>query len=714
MIIKSVTIKNFRSYYGENTFKFSDGLTLIIGENGDGKTTFFEALQWLLDTSSTDPGRNARNVSEKRKSELSQGESDELSVSMAFEHNDTSYSVEKSFVFEIQQNGDARPGKCSFRGYESSGCERTPLEGKVLIDRCFDSFIQKFSLFKGEAELDVLNSQNALKELIDKFSSVRKFDKIAELASDMEDKANKAYGHDCREDKKTSDETSKIQSQLDRVTRDLDAKNKEKREKEKSISNYEKNIDAIKGNQAAAERYKEWESKRSKLKDNADKCRSLISRTDKNTALLDKLWILCAFQPILEEFRVKAAAFSESKRKQYEEFIKQQGKNEFIKSLPGGKTMLPWNLPDQSTMEEMLRDHICKVCGREAPEGSGAYEFMANKLAEFKAHTAQEANKEQIHTEESPFKSKHVEEISDLNIRLGGSEQEELAQIPRHIQDKLELDAKITEDLKEIDGKLKETEEELSRLRTQTNTIGDELSSLFEKLSGNYDQKERAMNRLRDIQNEIDEKEKLKASLLGQLTDLINRNGSTQAKMSQKIHAVLDHIANAVKNAQAENRRRFLNSLEDKANNYLAKLSARDFHGEVRLRPNTDDATEIRLISSNGTEISNPSGSQRTVMYMSVLFAISDMTNEKRNEMYPLIFDAATSSFGDTKEEEFYNVIDKLHKQCIIVTKDFMMKGRPRMEDIDRLSCDVYRIKKAPGFDPRNMATIMTTIEKIK
>lgn len=42
MIIKEIKIKNFRSYYGDkNDFKFSDGLTLILGDNGDGKTTFF-------------------------------------------------------------------------------------------------------------------------------------------------------------------------------------------------------------------------------------------------------------------------------------------------------------------------------------------------------------------------------------------------------------------------------------------------------------------------------------------------------------------------------------------------------------------------------------------------------------------------------------------------------------------------------------------------
>lgn len=37
MKIKEISIRNFRSYYGENKFEFSDGLTLIIGDNGDGK-----------------------------------------------------------------------------------------------------------------------------------------------------------------------------------------------------------------------------------------------------------------------------------------------------------------------------------------------------------------------------------------------------------------------------------------------------------------------------------------------------------------------------------------------------------------------------------------------------------------------------------------------------------------------------------------------------
>ncbi|MCD7932566.1 MAG: AAA family ATPase [Tannerellaceae bacterium] len=85
MILKELTINNFRSYYGESVFKFKDGLTLIIGGNGDGKTTFFDALNWLFATNADN--KSETNISEKRKSEIEVGESDTVSVSLTFEHN---------------------------------------------------------------------------------------------------------------------------------------------------------------------------------------------------------------------------------------------------------------------------------------------------------------------------------------------------------------------------------------------------------------------------------------------------------------------------------------------------------------------------------------------------------------------------------------------------------------------------------------------------
>ena len=136
MRIKCLTINNFRSYYGENEFIFTDGLTLIIGDNGDGKTTFFDALKWLLDPALEKADIN--NISEMRKLELEIGEVETVSVSMTFDH-DGEKMVEKSFIVERQNEDKYITRSFSFKGYETQGTERFQVSGKSLIVRCFDS-----------------------------------------------------------------------------------------------------------------------------------------------------------------------------------------------------------------------------------------------------------------------------------------------------------------------------------------------------------------------------------------------------------------------------------------------------------------------------------------------------------------------------------------------------------------------------------------------
>lgn len=199
MIIKDIIIKNFRSYYGENKFTFSDGLTLIIGDNGDGKTTFFEALQWLFETMVE---RNTiDNASEMRKSKLEIGESDEVYVAMTFDH-DGEKSIEKYYTFERTSEKAYSTSKVTFRGYENTNAGRELVDGKVLMNRCFDAFIRRFSMFKGESTLNVFQDKTALKQLVDKFSDVKKFDDLVNLSAIFEEKSNSAYLKECRSDKK--------------------------------------------------------------------------------------------------------------------------------------------------------------------------------------------------------------------------------------------------------------------------------------------------------------------------------------------------------------------------------------------------------------------------------------------------------------------------------------------------------------------------------
>lgn len=235
MIIKDIIIKNFRSYYGENKFTFSNGLTLIIGDNGDGKTTFFEALQWLFETMVE---RNTiDNASEMRKSKLEIGESDEVYVAMTFDH-DGEKSIEKSYVFERTSENTYSTSKVTFRGYENTNAGRQLVDGKVLMNRCFDAFIRRFSMFKGESTLNVFQDKTALKQLVDKFSDVKKFDDLVNLSAVFEEKSNSAYLKECRSDKKISNAAKALESQLQRIATDIFNKKKDIKDKQDSISLY--------------------------------------------------------------------------------------------------------------------------------------------------------------------------------------------------------------------------------------------------------------------------------------------------------------------------------------------------------------------------------------------------------------------------------------------------------------------------------------------
>ena len=722
MIIKEIRIKNFRSYYGDNNcFELSEGLTLILGDNGDGKTTFFEALEWLFNTTS-DKGA-IENVSEMRKSKLEIGESDEVAVFMAFEH-DGEKSIEKTFSFERTDKNSFRVSKVSYRGYETNGIERESVNGKALIERCYDAFIQKFSMFKGEAELDIFDNATLLKELVDKFSDIRKFDTLVEYTAFFEEKSNTAYTRELKTDQKVSKDADRLDYRMRELAGQIKQKLADIQDKQDSYEEFNRRLTQLEDNQETREKHHEIKERLKTQEDKATKLRANIRGIDYNHALLDRLWILCAFPDILNEFQQKCSKLSAERRRLERDFDKQQAAakakletiNEVRGALTNGATELPWYLPDQETMEEMLRDHVCKICGRVAEEGSEAYRFMRYKLEQYKAHVEaklkRDLERESLESQEL-FSSNYIEELHNFSMSLSGSQEAMVANISTEIQDRLELVERWKQELKKVEDKIADITDEKTRLLIQAGNVSETLlESQFNDIKGLYQQKNRAEVRLTELRGELDVLKEQQNQVQAEIDEL--KPSGSKVKTLREMHRILSAIAKAFLNSKNENLRCFLADLEERSNEYLAMLSANDFHGEIRLVQTINESTEIHLFSSNGTEIMKPSGSQRTVMYISVLFAISDFTQQKREEDYPLIFDAATSSFGDSKEGDFYNVIGQVKKQCIIVTKDFISKGEVRKMDIQSLNCPVYRIRKASGYDPRNMATIRTTVERLK
>lgn len=728
MIIRRIEIENFRSYYGnENIFEFGDGLTLIIGDNGDGKSTFFEAIQWLLDISHTDEDQKNHvldNFSEMRKSKLEIGESATLRVKMDFEH-DGRKSVEKMFVITKKDIGFFDVSDIKFKGTEDTDEGRLSPDGRSLIARCFDAEMQHFSMFKGESRLDVLDGPEALKMLVDKYSDVKYFDDLVDLTSSFEIKAQKAYSRESQNDEKTKGQAQVYDRELTKLSGEIQEIRKEIKELSATVNSYETMLKNLELNEETKDRYDELSQKLKLKESEATSLKASIEKVNLNRSLLDQYWIMCAFPSILSVFKDKCAQLRREKQRLHDEFLceraKEQGELDALKkeneSLLNDDAKLPWYIPDDKYMKEMIKVHRCKVCNTPAPEGSDAYRFMVNKLEEYKKHINERARikEEQVKlSKKQLFTEEYIDEINVLANRLSGPEEAFIAGIANDINDRLEVVSRKSEELSQVKKEIKEIEEDISRLLIQAGNISEETMKKSRSDERNmYRKKGEAEKEIKDLENELKDLLNRQTEVKEKMNNL--KPGNYLSKLYQKVHIAFEQISNASMRAKEKNLYNFLDALKDGANLYMDRLSTQDFHGEVNLfyKKDTEEAG-IRLKSSNGTDIKKPSDSQKTVMYISILFAVSDFAHKKTDEDYPLIFDAATSSFGDAKEEDFYNIINDVKKQCIVITKDFITGGKVRMNDVNKLTCRVYRIQKAEGFNYSDVSTVRTLIKEIK
>ena len=715
MNIKEITIENFRSYYGKNIVKFNDGLVLFVGDNGDGKTTFFEALEWLFDTSKQN--MDYRLISEKKISELPQYESDIMRVSMTFEH-DGEKIVEKSFAFKKNSGSEIRTADYQFKGWYNNGTERVPIHGGKLLDRCFEASIRKYCLFKGEENLNVFNNPDALNYLIETFSNIREFDPYCSdnennigFVDFAEDLSRKAYEKAMKSDKQNSQQEKELSSKLDLLRGNLSNVRKRLETNRENANNYSTKLNEIENSKEASTLLKDINERLKSLNEKKRKFEVLINE-DYTTKLLDEMWILCGFSRIFKEYQEKVTTFSKEKRRIEDEDKKHKGKveayNEISTSLAKGIIPLSIYIPDENTMKEMIEDEFCKVCGREAKKGSDAHDFMVSKLNELLQSQKPKEKKEEVLL----FNNNFAKELEQKSISLGYN-QEELNDLLNTIRDRIDFNEARKADVRKIQESIDIEEDNKKKLLAQNNTFTEEqLQNAYENIKNWFDYRNEAEKQILIL--EAEEKNiKDKLRVVQEEYDKLAK--SSIASTYSKVYTAFSKIQSAFKYAKEKNTYDFLRLLEEKANSYLEKLNLEGFHGIIRIIKTPESTARIVLLDKNDIFVANPNQALKTTMYMSVLFAISELTTIKRENDYPLIFDAPTSSFAPQKESDFFNVISDIKKQCIIFSKSFLTdSGSMDSNKIDSLNCTIYRMKKRIPYDKHDLSTVQTELTLIK
>jgi DNA sulfur modification protein DndD len=713
MIIRKIQIDNYLCYYDTNTFELSEGLNIILGENGEGKTKFFESVDWLFN------GENRELdmlVSAKKLNETEIGDSFRVRVSMTVEQYGEKSIITKSFLAKKERANECSTSSFMIEGIsENSSGERTQVDGQVLLDRIFPFQIRKYSMFKGEAELNIFESDSALANLINLFSEAKHYDKYSEKGAFLREKAEKAVEDSSKSDKKN-------EALYKRLEGDIIDLNRKKETFKVHLDATDEEIRKVKGNLQLVEKYvsnaKALGILNNRIKGIEENISKLNAKIDENytTSLFDENWILLNFESFHKEFAEKVSAHSKTRRELQSAFDKQKGIIEGEKKakaeLLNNAIPLPNNIPSKAIMEEMLNDEICKVCNREAKKGSEAYEFMMKRLKTYLESQVTEDS--EADKDEPLFKFDYINRLDNLSISHEDN-LKNLRLIRTKIKELFEFNDNRKKDIEELNEQLGKEKAEREKILGNSSIAEDDLENAHKNYNAwqndltryNQDQVDYT-TKLKNIESDLKAKKEEK--------DKIDTNSANSFLI--KTRNILRDIETIFIDTKEKKFDEFIEKLQTKSNNFFKTINIDAFTGTIVFtRRNKVNRTIVDLeLQEDGRTFYKPNQSLETSMHISILFAISELASEIKEENFPMIFDAPTSSFGENKTAQFLNLIFETENQKILLIKDFLhtdkatktLSIKKEFESVRRNKA--FWVKLERPFDANNLKTINSQV----
>lgn len=684
MVINSITLTNFQCYYGVVKFEFKEGLNVVIGDNGAGKSKLYDAFYWVLYDQVFDSlNREFKKtnqvkgnlVSDKAKALCEPGGIVKAEVEMAvynpkrkMEYTLTrSYTVSKNESGALRQDPESSFSILETDKFNSSRPIVNQEEIASLLKGILPDDVKPYMWFQGEQVDSLIDFKNnsTLTNAINVLSDIREFDFFEEVSKRAFEAAEREYH---RELKKVSSDTRKneeLENQKMRVQRDLARLEEEKKlavdnltyateRKDKLLNKVDdaKRIEALNATAAnLKERLKEIDERLVKMKAGINK--SLISRN----------WILKGTGFLVELFAEKYDLYIQTRNRQEAEFsAKQKALDELYKEF-----RLPVDVPEPIFVQQMLDKERCLVCDREAPHGSSAYLKILELLDRSKEHK-QKPKPEPI--------TKHVfsEEFKSLyqnGLRLQGMINHADHEIRTAIGDILELEGKYKEAKNDLEGVQKEIIEAVNASSVGSIDSSIDIVNEFQSQLEAIVSSERKLERLK-YEAEAKEKEgkKIDEELKGLST------GKISPILEEKIR-ILEDFRSITKSTRERVFNRLIMQLEEEANRHFYNMTSenRSVRGRIKLEKQSTGNYMPKNLDNEGRILSSINDSNIILIKLAVIMAIiSAKKSSPAADLYPLITDAPTSKFGDNYAIGFCRAASQVYSQSIVISKDFYQK----------------------------------------
>jgi DNA sulfur modification protein DndD len=701
MIIKSLTLKNFKSYRGENTIKFSKGLNIISGSIGSGKTSLYESFQWLIED------RDDQYTEEKfvpnlgiLSENIKSGSNFEVSVELHFENKGKDCSVTKAFEYEIVNNTHSVINKFFKYTYINEITGETISETdeynvkRTISKEIFPQQIREYLLFKGENLDNLIDFQNprTLKSAVDRISYLKYYESISNNTSTLLSKLQTKLSKKIRVSESNKAAISRLDGEIHTIKEfklpKLDEKiNNTTRERDSLITRSNKLLDSIKNHGDYPQYKTNYENSKEKISETLKE----ISRFDLNfkKTYLSELMIF-GQENVLKNCEKEFKKYNDEKNKKREE----------------ANDILDVGIPGDELTRQMLKDCKCVICGHEFEKNSEEYKQVESHL-----------------------------DSKKLNIKSLISDEE--IQFQRLIDDfksSIPVLKKKVHNSKDYFDSVVERKQKLSQ--TQTYWIDEQMS--YRDKIGELLKKNPSLNDSRDS-GEINAEYKSVLSTLERKRELISSLEKDKINTNIRLKKL-----NAEKNKYAENPEELETSPEQQAMNYiyfLNKLSEKQIEKEkvnfvknIELKSNSiqegimksgtaknlvvlyskidPDDLSIDFHDIDGNP--NPGhGAQLTLSKLSIISSVLKLSNEKVNEVFPFIVDAPTSEFDDNIYEPYLKSLSSNLVQSIVMLKDIDNKI-DSYKNKDFVDC-LYKIeKKLTNNEEAGMGNSYTVNSKIK
>jgi DNA sulfur modification protein DndD len=716
MTINKLTLFNFMCYYDSKPFHFADGLNIILGHNGDGKSTIFTAFNWIFDQYSS--LKLSEVYSKKRYFEIIENESFEVFVECIITQYDIEYKIRKTFTVtkNLGQANISSIREEIWKKNLSTGdksLERRTIS--QLSQQVFPEAFRNFSMFETETDALKIVEGEKLAELVKNFSNAKHYEKLDEVIKSFAERSYKQYRRESNADKAAQDAIDEIDKEIEEAKKDIKSLTERIEEDEKGRDFYSDKITELVKNLTISEDYKQIEKQLEKLNSEIERAREenrIRSRfTDK---IFDEFYILNGFDKIFDQFSDKINFLRKEKNK-----VDIEERNKFAREkleLQNGSTPFPPGFPSLDILDEILKDKICKICNTKLT--LNAEEYIKKSIKLYEASRKKEKKEALINI----FPNNFIEEflIIERSILLKPEKfsseriEEELEFEIKRIADNNSLITENNSKINDLETEKKDllarvpnlSESELKNIRLTHDKYSKEKDSLVGNIGENKTKLERKSSDLHELSLK-------RTKTLAQFKD------SDFKKSTFEFIGKLSEIAKTVKEDEYK---MFLEVLSERATKYLKQINIGEITGKIELyKKNAKEVSYKSLNDDNSIRSSlEDSGALQISKPLSILFAIADIASETSdNESYPMIFDAPTGRYSPDREQEFFKVLKSTKKQRIVVTLRFLGVDETNTPFINK---DLFKniekdkaffIKRVRPFELDKPETINTEIEEL-